>query len=332
MSLNDEEFGSGSDTDDDDYVPDGDGHAASEEENSGDDENAEVSTNTVKVTKKKKNKPALKAPAGRASMFDNEDKIDWSKEQAKEKENLNEAAEKKKTDDIWADFKKDTASSNKTNQSRNKPTNSIASLFSNSPVAESSKTETVKPKSRFGSIFDSCDTSKNDKVPSTETVSDKARSRFSDLFDTPTEETNKVDSSGANSSKEPIQKGGKVEITKVFDFAGEEVKVSKQVDADSKEATKFLAEASNPQTVKRPGGLASVVGSITKKPKMGCLDKSKLDWNNFVTENNIKEELKTHNMGKDGYVEKLQFLERADLRQFEQEKALREKTRKSLMK
>jgi len=71
---------------------------------------------------------------------------------------------------------------------------------------------------------------------------------------------------------------------------------------------------------------------VSQKPKMGCLDKSKLDWNQFVQENNIREELSTHNKGKDGYVEKLEFLERADLRQFEQEKALREKTRKSLMK
>ena len=65
---------------------------------------------------------------------------------------------------------------------------------------------------------------------------------------------------------------------------------------------------------------------------MGCLDKSKLDWNSFVEENQMREELTTHNKGKDGYVEKLEFLERADLRQFEQEKAVREKTRKSLMK
>ena len=71
---------------------------------------------------------------------------------------------------------------------------------------------------------------------------------------------------------------------------------------------------------------------ILQKPKLGCLDKSQLDWNSYVKENNIREELSTHNKGKDGYVEKLEFLERADLRQFEQEKALREKTRKSLMK
>ena len=72
--------------------------------------------------------------------------------------------------------------------------------------------------------------------------------------------------------------------------------------------------------------------STPQKPKLGCLDKSQLDWNSYVKENNIREELSTHNKGKDGYVEKLEFLERADVRQFEQEKALREKTRKSLMK
>jgi len=38
-----------------------------------------------------------------------------------------------------------------------------------------------------------------------------------------------------------------------------------------------------------------------KKPKMGTLDKSKMDWNSFVQEEGIKEELQTHNRGKDGY-------------------------------
>ncbi len=37
-----------------------------------------------------------------------------------------------------------------------------------------------------------------------------------------------------------------------------------------------------------------------KKPKMGTLDKSKMDWNKFVSEEGIKEELETHNKGKDG--------------------------------
>ncbi len=67
-----------------------------------------------------------------------------------------------------------------------------------------------------------------------------------------------------------------------------------------------------------------------KKKKMGCLDKSKIDWDSYVEENDMKAELETHNKGKDGYVERMAFLERADLRKFEKEKEAREKTRKTL--
>ena len=89
------------------------------------------------------------------------------------------------------------------------------------------------------------------------------------------------------------------------------------MDKDSKEAKKFLKdkEKSDPNAssssgssggvgaIKRPGGIASIMNVISgKKQKMGCLDKSKLDWNNFVKEEGIKEELETHNKGKDGLV------------------------------
>ena len=57
-----------------------------------------------------------------------------------------------------------------------------------------------------------------------------------------------------------------------------------------------------------------------------------MDWNKYVAEEGIKEELETFNKGKDGYVEKQMFLERADYRRFEIEKEAREKTRKPLNK
>ena len=94
-------------------------------------------------------------------------------------------------------------------------------------------------------------------------------------------------------------------------------RITKEVDKDSKEAKKFLKdkEKSDPNASsssgssggvgasKRPGGIASIMNVISgKKQKMGCLDKSKLDWNNFVKEEGIKEELETHNKGKDGSV------------------------------
>ena len=55
-----------------------------------------------------------------------------------------------------------------------------------------------------------------------------------------------------------------------------------------------------------------------------CLqEKSKLDWNEFKQNEGIEEELTIHNRGKDGYVEQQAFLNRADQRQFELERAMR---------
>ena len=108
---------------------------------------------------------------------------------------------------------------------------------------------------------------------------------------------------------------------------------TKLVDKDSKEAQKYLKqqEEGSSNLKRKPGGLNSIMGVISGKvTKMGTLDKSKRDWDQYVSDTGIKEELQTHNRGKDGYVEKQMFLERSDLRRFEIEKAAREKTRKTL--
>lgn len=75
--------------------------------------------------------------------------------------------------------------------------------------------------------------------------------------------------------------------------------------------------------VKAPGGLANVLNQIGKKSKLTILEKTKQDWDGYKKEEGIVEELITHNKGKDGYLEKRDFLERTDLRQFELEKAMR---------
>ncbi|CAM4582856.1 unnamed protein product [Leuciscus chuanchicus] len=135
------------------------------------------------------------------------------------------------------------------------------------------------------------------------------------------------------------KESSKITITKVFDFAGEEVRVTKEVDADSREAKSFLKEekeesvSSEPQlseapssgsSVKRPAGMGSILNRIgNKKQKMSTLEKSKMDWDAFKTEEGIADELAIHNRGKEGYVERKNFLERVDLRQFELEKSVR---------
>ncbi|KAG9327991.1 hypothetical protein JZ751_017005 [Albula glossodonta] len=54
-------------------------------------------------------------------------------------------------------------------------------------------------------------------------------------------------------------------------------------------------------SAKRPAGLGSVLNRISgKKQKMSTLEKSRLDWDTFKTEEGIGDELATHNRGKDG--------------------------------
>uniref|UniRef100_A0A1E1XBT2 Craniofacial development protein 1 n=1 Tax=Amblyomma aureolatum TaxID=187763 RepID=A0A1E1XBT2_9ACAR len=129
----------------------------------------------------------------------------------------------------------------------------------------------------------------------------------------------------------------KVRITQLMDFAGETFKVEKEVTADSKEARLFAKQQGNPGaqvqspvlTGKRQlGGAGGILGHLlSKKTKMSTLEKSKLDWDRFKQEEGIAEELKSHNLGKGGYLEKQAFLQRTDERQFEVEKGLRAKNR-----
>lgn len=127
---------------------------------------------------------------------------------------------------------------------------------------------------------------------------------------------------------------GTVTVTKVFDFAGEEVKVSENVKVDSQEAKAILQKADKPSTnltpsqpplgIKRkPGGVGSLLGKLNKKPKMSVLEKSKLDWDTFKRKEGIEEDLKIHNKGKDGFLQKQDFLMETDLRQYEVERKLR---------
>uniref|UniRef100_U5EN00 Craniofacial development protein 1 n=1 Tax=Corethrella appendiculata TaxID=1370023 RepID=U5EN00_9DIPT len=75
-------------------------------------------------------------------------------------------------------------------------------------------------------------------------------------------------------------------------------------------------------------GLQSVLGIIGKKSGLSTLEKSKSDWNKFKTNEGISEEIQTHNKGKAGYLDKQDFLQRTDLRQFEIEKEFRQSKRK----
>ncbi|XP_053283734.1 craniofacial development protein 1 isoform X2 [Pleuronectes platessa] len=135
-----------------------------------------------------------------------------------------------------------------------------------------------------------------------------------------------------------------VTVTKVFDFAGEEVRVNKVVSANSREGQSYLkSQNAEPEengekdinsspgqqplpgtSAKRPAGMSSLLSRMGgKKQKMSTLEKSKMDWDAFKSEEGITEELAIHNRGREGFVERKNFLERVDHRQFELEKAVR---------
>ncbi|CAG8757876.1 2058_t:CDS:2 [Dentiscutata erythropus] len=72
--------------------------------------------------------------------------------------------------------------------------------------------------------------------------------------------------------------------------------------------------------------LGQLAASLSKKPKkLNTLEKSKIDWKNYVDQEGIVDELKYHN--KNGYIEKQEFLQRTYEARDSEIKALRKRTR-----
>ncbi|RID43583.1 hypothetical protein BRARA_I00434 [Brassica rapa] len=109
---------------------------------------------------------------------------------------------------------------------------------------------------------------------------------------------------------------GKIEITEVKDFAGQEIEVKRLVEAGSKEASSSSAMATS--------GVDAVLEQIKKKQKLSVLDKTKKDWGEYKEENKgVEDELDKYKKSSDKYLDKVSFLERADYRQFEKERDAR---------
>ncbi|XP_052860242.1 craniofacial development protein 1 [Anopheles cruzii] len=119
-------------------------------------------------------------------------------------------------------------------------------------------------------------------------------------------------------------------VEQIFEFAGERVEVPHE-ESRAQEKDSASSISPPPKTTKglplRGTGLASVLNVIGKKNKLSTLEKTKLDWNRFKRHEGIDEELQTHNKGKDGFLERRDFLERTDVRQFEIEKSFRQTKR-----
>lgn len=137
----------------------------------------------------------------------------------------------------------------------------------------------------------------------------------------------------AKEVKEEIKVPEKRTITEIFDFAGEKVEVQKVVEVGSSSAAAadnrpFGRKSGVQGRSVRTGGIGSLLNQLGNAKKISVLEKTKLDWSGFKQKEGIEEDLQTHNKGKDGYLERQDFLERTDFRQFELEKNQRMTSRR----
>ncbi|GIM03444.1 hypothetical protein Vretimale_8216 [Volvox reticuliferus] len=117
---------------------------------------------------------------------------------------------------------------------------------------------------------------------------------------------------------------GKVAVTEVRRFAGKDIQVTMHVDKDSKEAQKAAARAAAPPPPPASSGLDAVLAEIEKKKKVSVLDKTKADWSEYKAANTeVDEELETYKRSGEQYLDKQNFLKRAELREYEKERDLR---------
>ncbi|XP_027213822.1 craniofacial development protein 1 [Penaeus vannamei] len=298
--LQDEDYDS--DTSDEDFVPQGvesdDEPISGGEEEEDDDLDEDGEGKSAAKDKKKKGRKK-KGKKTNPLLAHIEDKEQDTEEKEAEQDVVSSEKDKKKEDNLWADFLADV---------------------------EDKPSPPPKPKASSWAALLGKKSSSSANSTSAHPVSATVK-----------KEEPKKDLKKENQDNKPST----VKITKVFEFAGEEVRIEKEVDANSAEAKAATLTPESSTTldkkaspvgglggVKRPAGLSNIIGLLdNKKQKLTTLEKTKLDWNSFKAEEGIDEELESHKKSKHGYLDKQAFLERADIRQFEIERAMRQSKR-----
>lgn len=100
-----------------------------------------------------------------------------------------------------------------------------------------------------------------------------------------------------------------------------QIKVPKVSDDDFK-ATQ-AAERKAKMVASSSRGLDALLQQISKKPKVSVLDKSRQDWGQYKDETGLAEELEAYKKSGDKYLDKVAFLQRTDLREYERERDIR---------
>lgn len=172
------------------------------------------------------------------------------------------------------------------------------------------------------------------------------------------EKENITDGESVAQSKLPSE--DMIKIKRTYKFAGEIHTEEKLVPRDSAEAKLYLAETNGEKPTDSADGLqteaviklrrplrkisrfdpnptgvikkswekqALRAGSSdaddSKGPKLNTVEKSKLDWAQYVDETGIKDELNVHSKAKEGYLGRMDFLNRVDAKREEERRTMR---------
>ncbi|XP_034831172.1 uncharacterized protein Ns2 [Maniola hyperantus] len=132
-----------------------------------------------------------------------------------------------------------------------------------------------------------------------------------------------VEPTQANVSKD--KEDDKEREKRIFEFAGETIVVENNMIKEKIKTPETTATVSKleEKSQSRGGGLSNILGQLNKKNTLSTLEKSKLDWLTYKKEEGVEEEIASINKGKAGFLDRRDFLERADLRQYEIERDLR---------
>lgn len=242
--------------------------------------------------------------------------------------------EKSRTDSLWESFLSDASSSSKTqNSSKSAEKSANASCQDEKPENVENSTE----KQLEESLPTKCETEKISSDDAKTVQSKKTETESANTLCDDSSVLLKIENNTTVVVAETTDTSScqKEEITEDSNCSEENIKLdssSSRFVGDNKNNSKFsllkketCKGFSSPLATLgcRKRGISSILNATSKATKLTTLEKSKRDWNQFKDEHKLEEELSTFNRGKNGYLEKQDFLQRTDLKQFEIEKELR---------
>ena len=93
-------------------------------------------------------------------------------------------------------------------------------------------------------------------------------------------------------------------------------------DSKDSKAAQALRRKSEMQA-SSSSGLDDLLQQISKKQKPNILDRTRKDWGQFKEEKGLEDELEAYKKSGDKYLDKVAFLQRSDLREYEKERDAR---------